>query len=63
MLILNFFFIFEKVTIRVQGSVPQNFLKFIPKFLPKLAFKNLKYRRLISWRHAFDLTVAARSLK
>ena len=30
---------------KILVPVPQNFLKSIPKFLPKLTFKNLKYSR------------------
>ena len=32
----------------VDQTVPQNFLKSIPKFLPKSTFQNLKYTRWIT---------------
>ena len=33
---------------KVQGPVPQNFPKFLPKLKPKSTFENLKYARWIS---------------
>ena len=41
--------------IQELGPVPQNFPNSIPKFLPKLTFKNLKHSRWISWSHAFEV--------
>ena len=38
-------YILHSVTLKFQGPVPQNFLKSILKFLPKLTFTNLKYTR------------------
>jgi len=44
------------------GPVSQNLPRIFLSFLRKSTFKNLKYARRISRRHAFDLRVAAQSL-